>query len=104
MFIKVYIDALDRLGRNYDGIIGEWKYITRELNADIIILENQSLFDSRKFKEMGDMGKLMEDQFLSLYRMLLRLNERKFGSVKLKELPLLEKKVSWDVQPLIMYH
>jgi DNA invertase Pin-like site-specific DNA recombinase len=62
----VYIDALDRLGRNYDEIIKEWKHITREINADIIILENETLFDSRKFKSMGDMGKLMEDQFLSL--------------------------------------
>ncbi|RAL21975.1 recombinase family protein [Thermoflavimicrobium daqui] len=62
----VYIDALDRLGRSYDGIIKEWKYITREINADIIILENETLFDSRKFKSMGDIGKLMEDQFLSL--------------------------------------
>ena len=62
----VYIDALDRLGRDYDGIIKEWKYITRELNADIVVLENETLFDSRKFKSMGDMGKLMEDQFLSL--------------------------------------
>lgn len=62
----LYIDALDRLGRDYDGIISEWKYITRELNADIVVLENESLFDSRKFKSMGDMGKLMEDQFLSL--------------------------------------
>ncbi len=62
----IYIDALDRLGRDYDGIIGEWKYVTRELNADIVILENEALFDSRKFKAMGDMGKLMEDQFLSL--------------------------------------
>ncbi len=26
----VYMDALDRLGRDYDGIIAEWKYITRE--------------------------------------------------------------------------
>lgn len=62
----IYIDALDRLGRTYDGIINEWKYITRQLNADIVILENETLFDSRKFKTMGDMGKLMEDQFLSL--------------------------------------
>ena len=62
----VHIDALDRLGRNYDGIIDEWKNITRTLNADIIILENETLFDSRKFREMGDLGKLMEDQFLSL--------------------------------------
>lgn len=62
----LYMDSLDRLGRDYDGIIQEWKHITRKINADIIVLENSSLFDSRKFKEMGDMGKLMEDQFLSL--------------------------------------
>lgn len=62
----IYIDALDRLGRDYDGIIREWKSITRELQADIVILENEVLFDSRKFKSMGEVGKLMEDQFLSL--------------------------------------
>lgn len=62
----LYMDALDRLGRDYDGIIAEWKYITRELNADIICLDNEALFDSRKFKTMGDLGKLLEDQFLSM--------------------------------------
>lgn len=62
----VYVDALDRMGRNYDEVISEWKYLTRELQADIVVLENETLFDSRKFREMGDMGRLMEDQFLSL--------------------------------------
>lgn len=62
----VYIDALDRMGRNYDEVISEWKYITRELQADIVVLENETLFDSRKFHDMGDMSRLMEDQFLSL--------------------------------------
>jgi len=62
----LYIDALDRLGRNYDEVINEWKYLTRDIKADIVILENETLFDSRKFREMGDMGRLMEDQFLSL--------------------------------------
>lgn len=62
----VYLDALDRLGRDYDGIIREWKEITRDLGADIVVLENETLFDSRKFREMGDIGKLMEDQFLAL--------------------------------------
>ncbi|MFA1822148.1 recombinase family protein [Virgibacillus oceani] len=62
----VYLDALDRMERNYDEVITEWKYITRELKADIVVLENETLFDSRKFREMGDMGRLMEDQFLSL--------------------------------------
>lgn len=31
-----------------------------------VVLENETLFDSRKYREMGDIGKLMEDQFLSL--------------------------------------
>ena len=62
----LYIDALDRLGRDYDGIIDEWKDITRNLKCDIVALDNSSLFDSRKFREMGELGKLMEDQFLSL--------------------------------------
>lgn len=62
----VYMDALDRLGRNYDLVIDEWKDITRRIGADIVVLENETLFDSRKFKAMGDHGKLMEDQFLSL--------------------------------------
>lgn len=63
----VYVDALDRLGRNYDQIISEWKDITRNIGADIIVLENESLFNSRKFRTMGDVGKVMEDQFLSLF-------------------------------------
>lgn len=66
----IYIDALDRLGRNYDEIIREWKEITRAVGADIIVLENETLFDSRKFKAMNTedskLGSLMEDQFLSL--------------------------------------
>ena len=62
----LYLDALDRLGRDYDSIIEEWKYITRELACDIVALDNASLFDSRKVREMGELGKLMEDQFLSL--------------------------------------
>ncbi len=66
----IYMDALDRLGRNYDEIIGEWKDITRSVNADIVVLENETLFDSRKFKAMNTddskLGSLMEDQLLSL--------------------------------------
>lgn len=62
----LYIDSLDRLGRDYDGIISEWKHITREIKCDIVAIDNETLFDSRKFREMGPIGALMEDQFLSL--------------------------------------
>jgi hypothetical protein len=37
----LYFDSLDRLGRDYDGIIREWKYITQDLNSDIVVLENE---------------------------------------------------------------
>lgn len=72
----LFIDALDRLGRDYDAIISEWKHITRVLKCDIVALDNSSLFDSRKFREMGELGKLMEDQFLSLLAYVAD-NERK---------------------------
>ncbi|ALP37938.1 hypothetical protein ASL14_18875 [Paenibacillus sp. IHB B 3084] len=29
-------------------------------------MDNETLFDSRKFKTIGDLGKLLEDQFLSM--------------------------------------
>jgi DNA invertase Pin-like site-specific DNA recombinase len=60
------LDSLDRLGRDYDGIIREWNIITKEKNADILTLEYNQLFDSRKFKAMGDIGKMLETQMLSL--------------------------------------
>jgi DNA invertase Pin-like site-specific DNA recombinase len=62
----VYFDALDRLGRDYDGIIREWKDITRRVKADIICLDNSELFNSKRFKEMGDIGKVIEDTILSM--------------------------------------
>ena len=62
---ELYVDSADRLGRNYEGMIAEWKEITRVIGADIIALDND-MFNSKKFREMGDIGKLLEDQVLSL--------------------------------------
>lgn len=104
----IYFDALDRLGRDYDGIIQEWKEITRILNADIIVLENELLFDSRKFREMGDLGKLMEDQFLSLLSYVAEQERKKIkqrqaegiaiakAEGKILGRPKIEKPHNWD--------
>lgn len=81
---ELYLDALDRLGRDYDGIISEWKYITREIGADVIVLENEGLFDSRKFRTMGDLGKLLEDQFLSMLSYVAE-QERKKNNIRQAE-------------------
>lgn len=80
----IYLDSLDRLGRNYSGVIEEWKYITRRIEADIIVLENSELFDSRKFKTMGDIGLLLEDQFLSMLSYVAD-QERKKNKIRQSE-------------------
>jgi len=72
----LYIDCLDRLGRNYQGIIDEWKEITQLKGADIVSLDNE-FFDSRKFRQMGDLGKLLEDQFLSLLAYVAETERKK---------------------------
>lgn len=61
----LFIDSLDRLGRNYEAVKDEWKYITNELQADIVALDMGGVFDSRKFKSQGDVGKFIEDMMLT---------------------------------------
>lgn len=100
----IYVDALDRLGRDYDGIIREWKDITQHIKADIVALDQESLFDSRKFREMGDIGKLMEDQLLSLLayvadterKRMLRRQREGIEAAKLKGKNLGRKKIEVD--------
>jgi DNA invertase Pin-like site-specific DNA recombinase len=41
------INSLDRLGRDYDAVIDEWRYITKERGADIVVLD-MPLLDTRK--------------------------------------------------------
>lgn len=61
----VLLDSLDRLGRSYDQVTVEWKRLTRDEGVDIAVLD-LGFFDSRKFREMGDLGKVMEDMLLSM--------------------------------------
>lgn len=61
----VLLDSLDRLGRRYDDVTVEWKRLTREEGVDLAVLD-LDFFDSRKFREMGDLGKVMEDMLLSM--------------------------------------
>lgn len=39
--------SIDRLGRNYEEILKQWKYITKELKCDIAVLD-MPLLDTRK--------------------------------------------------------
>lgn len=43
----VVILSIDRLGRNYDEIQNQWRIITKEKQADIVVLD-MPLLDTRK--------------------------------------------------------
>jgi len=41
------VSSVDRLGRNYKEIIEQWRFITREKKADIVILDMLKILDTR---------------------------------------------------------
>lgn len=58
------VKSIDRLGRNYDCILQEWKRITKEIGADIFVLD-MPLLDTR-CHEKNLIGKLISDIVLQL--------------------------------------
>ena len=70
--------SIDRLGRNYDEIIEQWRVITKEKQADIVVLD-MPLLDTRK-KEKDLTGTFIADlvlQILSYVAQTERENIRK---------------------------
>lgn len=59
----LYIASLDRLGRNYEGIVSEWQSLTKEIGVDIVVLD-MPLLDTRKNKDL--LGTLISDLVLQL--------------------------------------
>nr|MBP3283669.1 recombinase family protein [Treponema sp.] len=59
----LFVTSIDRLGRNYSEIIRQWKIITQEKMADIVVLD-MPLLDTRKHKDL--LGTLISDLVLSL--------------------------------------
>ena len=62
---RIVIDSLDRLGRNYEGLIAEWKRLTRDEGIHIRALD-LTFMDSEAFERMDSMGKMIEDMLLSV--------------------------------------
>lgn len=106
----IYFHSIDRMGRNYDDIIENWRYITKDLKADIVILD-MPLLDTTKHND--DLtGKLIGDIVLQLLSyvaqkeremMLQRQKEgialaKAAGKYKKKEIDMdLLKKLAKDV-------
>ena len=60
----IVIKSIDRLGRNYDEILVQWQKITKEIEADIFVID-MPLLDTRE-KGINTTGKLISDIVLQL--------------------------------------
>lgn len=68
----LYIKSIDRLGRNYQEIIEQWRIITKEKQADIAVID-MPLLDTRRGKDL--MGTFISDIVLQLLSFVAE-NER----------------------------
>ena len=59
----LYIKSIDRLGRNYDEILDQWRVLTKVKKVDIAVID-MPLLDTRKGKDL--MGTFIADLVLQL--------------------------------------
>ena len=59
----LYIKSIDRLGRNYEEILQQWRYLTKDKGIDIVVLD-MPLLDTRQGRDL--MGTLISDIVLQL--------------------------------------
>jgi DNA invertase Pin-like site-specific DNA recombinase len=62
----LYLHSLDRLGREYDKVADEWDRITKEIKADIVIID-MPILDTRKTAQSLD-GKFISDLVMAVLR------------------------------------
>lgn len=68
----LYILSIDRLGRNYEEIQKQWRILTKEVGADICVLD-MPLLDTRQGKDL--MGTFIADLVLQILSFVAQ-NER----------------------------
>jgi len=59
----LYIKSIDRLGRSYKDLCEQWRIITKDKGADIIVID-MPILDTRK--EKGLLGTFISDLILAL--------------------------------------
>jgi DNA invertase Pin-like site-specific DNA recombinase len=60
----VFFKSIDRMGRNYKEILEQWRIITKEKEADVVVLD-MPLLDTRRDKNL--IGTLISDIVLQLF-------------------------------------
>ena len=68
----LYVLHIDRLGRNYEDILAQWRVLTKEIGIDICILD-MPLLDTRNGKDL--MGTFIADLVLQILSFVAQ-NER----------------------------
>ena len=68
----LYVKSIDRLGRNYEEILEQWRYLTKKKCVDIVVLD-MPLLDTRRGKDL--MGTFLSDIVLQLLSFVAE-NER----------------------------
>lgn len=68
----LYITSIDRLGRNYNEIIEQWRHITKEMGVDIVVLD-MPILDTRRGKDL--IGTFLSDIVLQVLSFVAE-NER----------------------------
>ena len=61
----IYLDAIDRLGRNAREIEQEWRYFTEEVGCDMVVL-NMPLLDTRGRSEDDPTGEMISKVVLTV--------------------------------------
>ena len=68
----LYIKSIDRLGRNYEEILQQWRTLTKEKGVDIVVLD-MPLLDTRRGKDL--LGAFLSDIVLQILSFVAE-NER----------------------------
>ena len=68
----LYIKSIDRLGRNYEDIQGQWRVLTKEKGVDICVID-MPLLDTRRGKDL--LGTFLSDIVLQVLSFVAE-NER----------------------------
>lgn len=75
----LYVKSIDRLGRNYEEIIEQWRILSKVKQADIVVMD-MPLLDTRKGKDL--MGTFLSDIVLQVLSFVAE-NER--GNIKQRQ-------------------
>lgn len=77
----VYFHSIDRMGRNYDDILENWRIITKEIKADIIVLDMPLLNTTIRNDDLT--GRFMADMVLQI---LSYVAQREREAIKIRQM------------------